>query len=66
MSEEKYVYMLGFAHPETDPTENLILSKMGLMQLVPLVCTFSVNLDKVQSSISGWQNSAFTTFTVSV
>lgn len=62
----KYVYMVLFAQPETDTTENLIFSKMALMPLVPLVCRCSDNLDKVQSSMSGWQYSAFTTFTVTL
>lgn len=62
--KRKYVYTILFAQPETGTTENLILCKMSLTPFVPLVCRCSDNLDKVQFSISGWQNSAYTTFTV--
>lgn len=61
----KYVYVVLFTQPETDTTKNVVLSKMVLMQLVPLVYRCS-DLDKAHSSISGWWNSAFTTFTVSL
>lgn len=51
--------------PEKGTTENVVLSKMALMQLAPLVRRCS-NLDNVNSGISGWWNSAFTTFTVNI
>lgn len=50
--------MVILAQPEEDTTENVILSRLVLMQPVFQLCRCFANLDEVQSSISGWREMA--------